>query len=317
MRVLGKTFQEISGIMRRDRRSVERAYNRYPVPWHMKGASIWDRAKYAYEESKKRRGAPRRRERLKSRLIREYVELKLTEGLSPELIAGRLSIDHPGSSISHEAIYEWVFKVRKDLKKYLLRAGKTRRGKPGGRACPRRQPAAPKKSIEQRPAIVEKRERIGDYESDLIVSGKSDACLLVVVDRRFRKVHLCKLQNRQAETVKSGLAAFFFRIPSYLRYTLTQDNGPEHALHAELAQATGLEIFFCHPYSACERGTVENRNGIVRRYFPKGTDFSLVTDEEVARVERLINSRPMVILGFLTPDEAYQQEVERIQKLAA
>jgi IS30 family transposase len=307
----GLEIQKIAAELRRDRRSVERALRRYPVPWHMEPAGPYQKAKYAWEQSLKKRQSVRKRQRLKSRFVREYVEKKLREGLSPELIAGRLEKEHPGEKTNYESIYEWIFKERPDLKEYLLRAGKPKRGRPGARSYKRREPAAPKKSIEARPKEANERRRLGDKESDLIVSGKSDACLLVVADRRSRQLRLKKLSNRKAETVKAALVALLIVTPKHLRLTLTQDNGSEHALHAELERVLGIEVFFCHPYSAWERGTVENRNGLIRRFFPKGTDFALVSEAEVARVEALINSRPMKILDFFTPDEFHNEELRR------
>lgn len=306
----GRTVREIAKALNRDSRGVQKALLRYPLPWHHKERGPLYQARYAWEQAGHKRSAARKRERLKNRFIRKFVEEKLEEKLSPELIAGRLSKLHPEHSISYEAIYEWVFKERQDLKKYLLRAGKPRRGKPGARVYKRRAPAAPKKSIESRPREANERSCIGHKESDLIVSSKSDASLLVMVDRKLRKVRLKKLPNRKAETVKAALVAMLMGIPAHLRHTLTQDNGSEHALHAELERVTGVKVYFCHPYSAWERGTVENRNGIIRRFFPKQTDFALVSDEELMRLEKRINSTPMVVLDFLTPDEAEEIELK-------
>jgi IS30 family transposase len=312
MKGRGVKIREISRILRRDRRALERALKRYPLPWHRKERGPYDEARYAYERALEERSKSRQKQRLKNNIIREYVELKLKSGWSPELISGRIERDHPGQSISHEAIYEWIFEERPDLKKYLLRAGKPKRGKPGARAYPQRQPSAPKKSIELRPVQANERSRVGDNESDLIVSNKSDACLLVVVDRRLRRLRLRKLKNRQSETVRAALVAILLMVPKALRHTLTQDNGSEHALHAELERVTGISVYFCHPYSAWERGTVENRNGVIRRFFPKGTDFALISDDDVAQVEQTINSTPMAVLNFMTPEEAYEQELLKL-----
>ncbi len=301
-------MQEIAWVLNRNRRTVERALIRFKPPWYMKLASPYDKAKYSWDQAKLMRSAPRKREWLKCKFIRDYVEEGLRGKISPELIAGRLSVFHPEYSISYEAIYEWIFRERRDLAKFLLRAGKKRQGKPGARAYPKRQPAAPKKSIDIRFEEANNRSRLGDSESDLIVGGCGEACLLVFVDRRARQLRLRKLPNRKAETVRQALVEIMHRIPKHLRHSLTQDNGSEHALHAELEKALGISVFFCHPYSAWERGTVENRNGIIRRYFPKGTNFNLVTDEQVQWVEDKINSTPMKLLGFLTPDEFYQRE---------
>ena len=309
MEARGETIHRIAKILNRDASNLKRALHRYPLPWHHRERGPLSKALYAYEQSLKNRSRARKRSRLKNEFIREFVERKLKEGLSPELIAGRLKREHPEHSISHEAIYQWIFEERTDLKEYLLRAGKPKRGKPGARSYKRRAPAAPKKSIENRPENANQRSELGHSESDLIVSHKSDAALLVAVDRRSRKVRLRKIPNRQAQTVKAALVAMMTALPVQLRRTLTQDNGSEHALHQQLEAVLGLSVFFCHPYAACERGTVENRNGLIRRYFPKGTDFALVSEHDVQRVEERINSRPMVVLDFMTPNEFEEQEL--------
>jgi IS30 family transposase len=311
MQSRGSSVQEISLDLKRDRRGIKSALERYRLPWHHRERGPLYKALHSYEQALMKRGRSRKKGRLKNQFIRDFVEARLKEGLSPELIAGRLNKLHPEHSTNYESIYEWIFEERPDLKRYLLRAGKSNQGKPGGRAFKQRQPAAPKKSVEVRPAIVSERTRLGDKESDLIVSSRSDACLLVMVDRKSRQVRIKKLSNRLSETVKAALVAMLIKIPKEFRHTLTQDNGSEHALHAELERAVGMDVYFCHPYSAWERGTVENRNGLIRRWFPKGTDFNLLSDTQIQEVEDLINARPMVCLDFLTPDEFHNQEEER------
>jgi len=313
----GKSEQDIADDLDRDVSGIKSALLRYPLPWHHKERGPLYQALYSYEESIKARSKPRQKQRLKNQFIRDFVEEHLKLGWSPELIAGRLSKLHPEHKTNYDSIYEWIFLDRPDLKVYLLRAGKTKRGKPGARAYPKRQPAAPKKSIDSRPTVVNNRKRIGDKESDLIVSSKSDTCLLVLVDRKTCQARLKKIRNRQAETVKAALVELLIKIPKRFRHTLTQDNGSEHALHAELENILGIDVYFCHPYSAWERGTVENRNGLIRRTFPKGTDFSLISDEEIQRVQDLMNSRPMVKFDFLTPDEFHNQEEARLLKKKA
>jgi len=317
MQSRGSLVPEIAADLKRDPRGIEPALVRYPLPWHHKERGPLYKALYSYEQALKKRGASREKGRLKNAFIRDFVEKGLKEGLTPELIAGRLHKLHPEYKTNYESIYDWIFEERPDLKQYLLRVGKSNQGKPGGRAYKQRQPAAPKKNIDSRPKVVNQRKRIGDKESDLIVSSKSEVCLLVMVDRRSRQVRLKKISNRLSETVKAALVAMLIVIPEEFRHTLTQDNGPEHALHAELETVVGMDVYFCHPYSAWERGTVENRNGLIRRWFPKGTDFDKISDTEIQRVEDKINSRPMVILNFLTPDEFHNEEEIKLLKKAA
>lgn len=307
--------RSVGGIARELKRAastISRALRRHNPKWYVKLYSPYDRAKHDWDETLKKRRERRRRRRLKNLFIEQYVSEKLEGGLSPELISGRLKIEHPQYSISYEAIYQWIFRERREYARYLLRAGKReRRGKPGVRLYPRRLPSYPKKSIMHRPKEAELRLEIGHKESDLILSSKNESSLLVLVDRYSRKVWLRKVVNRKAETVQIALASVLRTIPTFFRHTLTQDNGAEHALFLKLQEETGVRIFFCHPYCAWERGTVENRNGMIRRYFPKGTDFATVSNEQIRWVEQFINSRPMKILNFLTPDEVYFREVSK------
>ena len=313
----GKKLQEISVCLGRDPRGVKAALKRYPLPWYLqKRAGPLDWARYAYDRAQEAQSRSRRHQRLKCKFIRDYVEDKLELGWTPELIAGRLSLDHPGYKISYEAIYEWIFKERQDLKQYLLRAGKPKRGKPGAREYPKRQPAAPKKSIEQRCAAANKRREVGHLESDQIV-GAGSTSVLNLAERSSRFIRLRKLVNLQSKTVNRVLNGLLTATPKGAKKTLTQDNGPEHARHDELERDTKILVYFCHPYCAPERGTVENRNGIVRRYFPKGTNFDNVSEAELLAVQNKINSTPMKLLGFRTPEEVYYQQLQRLIKKAA
>lgn len=308
----GKKLQEISAELGRDPRGVRSALNRYPLPWYLRRrASPLDWARYAYDRAQDARSRARRRERLKCKFIRDYVEEKLALGWTPELIAGRLRLEHPGYKISYEAIYEWIFKERRDLKKYLLRAGKPKRGKPGAREYPKRQPAAPKRSIEQRDAAANERSAVGHLESDQMV-GSGSACVLNLAERSSRFIRLRKVDNLQSKTVNRVLNGLLTATPKGAKNTLTQDNGSEHARHDELERDTKILVYFCHPYCASERGTVENRNGIVRRYFPKGTNFDNVSEVELLAVQNKINSTPMKLLGFRTPEEVYQEQLRQL-----
>jgi IS30 family transposase len=250
--------------------------------------------------------------RLKCVEIQEFVEYWLKRKLSPELIAGRLTVLHPELSISDEAIYQWILHEREDLKDYLLVAGSNRRRKRGKKRRRFKQAAATKVSIEKRPEVANTRSRIGDFEIDSVVSSKSKPALMTVVDRKTRKVFIEKVNSLESEHFSDILIARFEKsVPEAHRHTITQDNGPENSAHKKIDAALGTQSYFCHPYCSAERGSVENRNGVIRWFFPKGTDFEEIPDEYIQYVEDFINDRPMTCLSFHTPNEAWEAEVRK------
>lgn len=255
------------------------------------------------QEQRKSRG---RLERLKNEEVRRYVVDHLKQGWSPEQIAG--TIKEIGQSISHEAIYQYVYAQvhregygylrpgKEDLRTYLARRHR-KRAKMGGRKRQRiLRPKGP--SIEGRPRIVGLRSRIGDWEGDTIESKNHGVGLNSLVDRKSGFLLLSKLAARTSEATRSVVAERLAGMPAQ---TLTLDNGSENQYWQEIERDAGVEVFFAHPYSSWERGTNENTNGLVRRYFPKGTDFTQVSEEEVARVEYALNTRPRKRLGWKTP----------------
>ena len=251
--------------------------------------------------------------------LRAYVVEKLKLGWSPEQIAIRLPIEHPKDAsmrVSYETIYQYVYAqvarsgngaVKKgctDLRPYLCRRHK-RRAKKGFRKAQRAERDANLPSIEERPAIVTKRKDIGHWEDDLIVSRASPV-KIKSANERMSGVHLFKkTPDGTIDSCDAALCSQLAVIPPQFLKTLTRDRGSENRGHAALAARTGFRIFFAHPYASFERGSNENGNGLFRRYFPKSTDFATVTDDEVAAVEYLINTRPRKRLGGRTPAEVF------------
>jgi IS30 family transposase len=162
-------------------------------------------------------------------------------------------------------------------------------------------------SIHQRPAIVEARRRFGDWEGDTLYGGRTRHCLLTHLERRSRFLLAGRIADRQAATVAVAKIEQFSRLPKAWRRTLTLDNGKEFAAFRAVENALGLSVYFADPYSAWQRGANENANGLIRRFYPKGTDFSKVSDEELAAVVYWINNRPRKCLGYRTPIEVVQQ----------
>jgi len=158
-------------------------------------------------------------------------------------------------------------------------------------------------SIDNRPKHIEQREEIGHWEGDLIIGAKQNSAIGTKVERKIRYTFIVKLKDRKSKTVINAFAKEMNQLPMIFRKTLTYDNGKEMAYHKLFTKKTGMQVYFAHPYSAWERGTNENTNGLIRRYFPKGTDFNKVTIEQLKIVQDKLNSRPRKILGYKTPSE--------------
>lgn len=269
----------------------------------------------AHERALRNRTHRGRKDRLKNEATRGYVHTKLKEGFSPEQIAGRLRVDHPKEHISHEAIYQYIYaQIHRDgrgdirlghidLRPWLKRRHKAR-AKHGLRKGARvLRPSGP--SIDVRPAIVDRRTRLGDWESDTVESCLHRPGINTLVERKSGLLCITKLKCKDAQSTRMAIARRLASLPKHLRRTVTFDNGPENRQWMEVEQAAGVRAYFAHPYHSWERGTNENTNGLIRWYFPKGTDFGTISDEELARVEQAINTRPRKRLGWRTPLEVW------------
>lgn len=261
----------------------------------------------------------KKKQRLKNEAIRSYVTKKLKLGWSPEQTSIRLPIDHPGESISHEAIYGYIYaQIHRggngmvkpgceDLRPFLPRRHK-RRAKKGFRKAQKlgRRESLP--SIETRPETVEKRKEAGHWEDDCIVSRQSRDRLKTINERVSGIVLIGRMADGSIPESNRVVAKRLGLIPASFRKTLTRDRGSENLGYREIEDVLGIRCFFAHPYSSFERGSNENLNGLIRRFFPKKTDFRTVTDEELERVECLLNSRPRKRHGGKTPYEVFYEK---------
>ena len=164
-------------------------------------------------------------------------------------------------------------------------------------------------SIDHRPKEVDKRVIPGHWEGDLILGRRQQSGLGTMVERTSRKVILVPLSQKDHLTVAKNFARALNRIPQSLRQTLTYDRGGEMSSHEQIAQKSQIKVYFTHPQSPWERGTNENTNGLVRQFFPKGTDFNRVAVKEIKRVEKLLNQRPRKTLGWKTPEKVFRELV--------
>jgi transposase, IS30 family len=249
-----------------------------------------------------------------------YIETKMKEERwSPEQISLRLPIDFPEDSamrIAPEAIYQEVYRrvhrggngrVKQgevDLRPYLARRH-TRRAKKGFRKAQREERESSLPSIEVRPAVVAQRTRVGDWEDDTMVSRESLSRMKNATERRSGVTLFGKTNDGTAESCDAVLVEKLSRLPRRVRKTLTRDRGAENVRWQEVEKALGVKTYFAHPYASYERGTNENTNGLIRRFFPKKTDFAKLTDAEIDRVEYLLNTRPRKRHGGLTPCEVF------------
>jgi IS30 family transposase len=246
--------------------------------------------------------------------LHAQVQSGLEEEHSPEQISERLKMDFPDEPemrVSHETIYKALYvqgrgELRRDLHK-RLRTGRALR-KPRRAVGERRGKIPDMVNIADRPAEVEDRAVPGHWEGDLIVGAKSASAIGTLVERVSSFTMLLHLpDNHGADAVAEAMTVAMSRLPDVLRKTLTWDQGSEMTSHIQIAEATGLEIYFCDPHSPWQRGINENTNGLLRQYFPKGTDLSVYQADYLEHVARKLNNRPRKRLGFHTPAEALDE----------
>lgn len=230
----------------------------------------------------------------------------LKKSRSPEQIAGLLSRKRGRTVICHETIYAWIYATRPDLKKYLRqRKGKYRR-RGGTKERAQTRELGKKRRIDERPLIVEKRTRIGDWEGDTILSSGSSHRILTFVERKSGYLAAVLIENGSADLVKKTAIEVFTRISRSKRLTLTLDNGIEFSAYELIERALDMTIYFAHPYHSWERGTNENTNGLLRQYFPKKSSFACLTQEDLDHAVKELNGRPRKRLGYRTPHAVFR-----------
>lgn len=284
----------------RSKSTVTRELNRNRVP----GSglySAWD----ATDRSQVRKRKAGQRERLKNSLVRFYVSEKLEIGWTPETISGWLRLK--GSvTVSHEAIYQWIYADAPKLIGYLPRRHRRRYCKGHSRKHPRSH--IPNRiAISERPEEVDDRLVFGHWEADSIVSRASKVALNVVLERTSRRLCLTKLPQKSAGHTSRAMVSRLGSFPSKACLSITYDNGSENVEHEAVNKALGTDSYFCAPYHSWEKGAVENINGLIRRYIPKGTDIAKITEEQIRWIEGQLNNRPRKCLGYRTPAEVFDK----------
>lgn len=306
-RAQGLSINEMSRRLRRNQSTVSRELHRNSgTVYNSYGGGSADR------RARQRRQTASHRERLRNLRIRSYVRSKLHLGWSPEQISGRLPQDLPGLSISHEAIYQYVYhpmiRRRENLVPYLARAHWKRQLK--GHRHTHRDPHIPERlSIRQRPRHIERRKQLGHWENDLIISRRSPVALNILVERKSRLTKLSKVAHHTPRATRCAITKTLCRYPKHARRSITYDNGHENLEHREVNVVLETASYFCEPYHSWEKGTVENTVGLVRRVFPKKTDFARIRTKQIKRLEHQLNNRPRKSLSFKTPKEVFSNAV--------
>jgi IS30 family transposase len=283
----GHTQSEIASVLERSSSTISRELRR-----NCGGRGY--RPKQAHRLAGERRA-------MNARTIDEatwrFVQARLREDWSPDQISNH-------AAISIETVYQRVYADKRaggSLWKHL-RCQKQRRKRYGKHD--RRGTIPNRLSIEQRPAVVEERSRIGDWEADTVIGKNHKQAIVSLVERKSGFALIHKVERRTADAVSRAMTKL---LKPYQRHvhTITSDNGKEFAGHEKVARALRADFYFAHPYASWERGTNENTNGLIRQYFPKGMDFTTITQQEISHVMKRLNNRPRKRLGYLTPAQVF------------
>ena len=306
-RAQGVSINEMAQRLKRNKSTVSRELERNSgTVYNSYGGGSADR------RARQRRQQASHRERLRTPRIRTYVHAKLRLGWSPEQISGRLSRDLPGLHVSHEAIYQYVYhpmiRRRENLVPYLARAHWKRQLK--GHRHTHREPHIPERiSIRHRPGHIGQRKQLGHWENDLIISRRSPVALNILVERKTRFTKLVKVRHHTPHDTRCAITKTLSRYPKHTRRSITYDNGHENLHHRQVNAVLGTTSYFCEPYHSWEKGTVENTVGLVRRVFPKKTDFARIDTKAIKRLEHRLNTRPRKSLYYKTPKELFSKAV--------
>lgn len=240
--------------------------------------------------------------------LKKIVTEKISLDWSPDQISGYLR-KKGAAEISHERIYQFLLADKKaggSLYTHLRRSGKKRKKRYGSKD--RRGQIKNRISIDERPKIVDKKIRIGDWEGDTIIGKQQQKAIVTLVDRASKIVRIGPVATKHSSivaTIMINLLAPMERTS----HTVTLDNGKEFSDHEKVSELLKINVYFAHPYSSWERGLNENTNGLIRQYIKKGSSFENLTNERIKFIENRLNSRPRKSLGYWTPNEVYQQAV--------
>jgi transposase, IS30 family len=306
----GRSARYIAAVLGRHHSGISREIER-------NGGAEEYRAVDAQARCDLMRARPKERKLVASKELHDAVKVGLVEKWSPKQISERLRKDFPDDEsmrVSHETIYECLYlQARGELRTELtiaLRKGRTRRVN-RSRSTLTRGGIVGMVNISERPKEAEDRAVPGFWEGDLIIGKGNKSQIATLVERTTRFVMLVRIPyDRNAEKVAYLLGKKMETLPGFMRNSMTWDQGKEMARHADFTIRTGIPVYFCDPHSPWQRGSNENTNGLLRQYFPKGTDLSLHTQEELDMVASQLNGRPRQTLNWATPLEVFTELLE-------
>jgi IS30 family transposase len=308
----GRTFINIASWLNKDISTISREVGR-------KGMNRFTyRAFKANQDAKRQKSKQGRKRKIdQNPELKQFIFDKLKLRWSPDQIAKELKAvysENESMHISHEAIYTYIYvlprgSLKKELLMYLRQQKKYRRrkGKNQPRNDEKRGQIPEMISIEERPKEVENRVIPGHWEGDLIMGKWKQSAMGTIVERTTRTVILVPLVNKDAESVRKSFAREMKKLPAQMKLSLTYDQGKEMTEHQLFTKDTQIKVYFAHPGRPWERGTNENTNGLIRQFFPKGTDFDKVSRQEIKHVQNLLNGRPRKALDYQKPYEVFNK----------
>lgn len=296
---------EIAKFLNRHRSTIYKEINRIPCAYSPSVAQ--NDANLKSMNSKKNI-------KLQNEELQKFVKTKIFEYWSPEQISGRLKLLYPNDQkmkVSTEAIYQFIYNLENDVEKinlitHLRRKKKKRHSRKNKNEKRGKIPNI--KSIHERPKSVETRNDLGHWEGDLIIGKDHKSAIGTLVERKTRFTIIVSLPNgKKSETVVNAFIDEFKQLPLGLKKSLTYDRGTEMSYHSRLTTQTGVIVYFADPHSPWQRGSNENTNGLIRSFFPKGTDFSNYSKKAFEKAQNFLNNRPRKVLKYLTPNEFLQR----------
>jgi IS30 family transposase len=297
---IGLKQREIAANLNRSPSTISREIRRNKL--YIRGVKY--RATWAQFQTNERKKNSHKKSRIPNKKLRRFIQKLVKKGYSPEIIAVMAFEKNERWKTNYETIYQWIYSDRKDLIPFLTKSHRIRRKR--GSAKQKRCPKIPNRTmIQKRPDYVNLRSEIGHWEIDTAISRKSKAAVMVLVERKTRYVIIKKLQAKTACFMHNAAVKSLKNYPANIRQSITYDNGTENTLHELTNKVLGTKSYFCNPYHSWEKGTVENIIGIIRRFYSKKTDWKNISQLDLNKVASYINNRPMKLLGFKTPYQAF------------
>ena len=298
----GKSITEIADYVGKDKSVISRELKR-----NSDARSGKYKADLAQRKTNFRHQTKPKLHRL-TNVVKDNILQYLEQDYSPEQITGKAALDGV-EMVSHERIYQYIWDDKKQggkLHKHLRTRGKKYRKR--GQKKDNRGLIINRIDIDERPKIVDKKERIGDLEIDLVIGKNHKGALLTINDRATGMLFMGKIDTKESSAVEAKSIELLKDWKPFL-HTITSDNGKEFANHEQIAKKLEIDYYFAKPYHSWERGANENLNGLVRQYFPKKSNFDEITSEQILRVTNILNNRPRKRFDFKTPNEVFAQKL--------